>query len=91
MKFYIDKDNNYYIDKIYINKLSAIYLTTIYFDRLYFQTHFFKGGIAHNIKNASIIADNECKGFYLDNKRYGDEKDFTKELWRRFVKLQAFL
>ena len=54
MKFYIDKDNNYYIDKIYINKLSAIYLTTIYFDRLYFQTHFLKVALHITLKMLAL-------------------------------------
>jgi hypothetical protein len=98
MKFYIyNYKNNINTNTDYFNKIKNNKLTAIYFDlnylgrRLYFQTHFFKDGIAHNIKNASIIADNGYKGFYLNNKRYGDQDNFTKQSWRKFVKLQAFL
>jgi hypothetical protein len=86
MKFYRDIDNNIYNDywnKIYYNKLTAIHCDSI-------AIRFFKNGIKNNNKNASYIS-NSGKVFWLNNKSYGYGNNFTKESWRRFVKLQAFL
>ncbi len=52
---------------------------------------FYKNGMFHNAKNASNIILNRQKSFWLNNKYYGNENTFTKQSWRRFVKLQAFL
>jgi hypothetical protein len=84
MKFYIDINNNYYWHKIEINKLNAIY----YFR--YF-TRFFNNGKIHNIKNAAYVESFNLKVFRLNGITYGNAKDFTKQSWRRFVKLQTFL
>ena len=80
MKFYI----NSYL-KIKENKLTAID-----FD-YYYYTRFFKNGVRNNNKNAAIIHILNYKAFYLNGKYYGYDIDFTKESWRRFVKMQAFL
>lgn len=52
---------------------------------------FFKDGMYHNNKNAAIIYYSGYKEFYLNNKHYGNQNKFTKHLWRKFSKLQAFL
>jgi hypothetical protein len=84
MKFYKDKVNKYYYwFKIINNKLTAIH-----YDR---STRFMKNGIFHNNKNAAIIYCSSYKEFSLNDKKYGNENTFTKQSWRRFVKLQAFL
>jgi hypothetical protein len=83
MKFY--KSNSYYgpyLEKILSNKLNAIYS--------YYSVLFFKNGKEHNPKNAAYIS-NKIKQFKLNNKFYGDQDDFTKYSWRRFVKLSTFL
>jgi hypothetical protein len=84
MKFYIDKFNSYYWGKIYYGKLISIYQST------FKNILFYKYGIRHNIKNAAYI-NNVYKEFVLNDKYYGNQYTFTKESWRRFVKLQAFL
>ena len=43
----------------------------------------------HNNKNAASISF-KYKGFYLSGIHYGNNKDFTKQSWRKFAKLQAF-
>ncbi len=83
MKFY--RENNKIVD--YWNKTKANKLTAIYLD--YFATRFYKNGERHNIKNVAYI-NNEYKEFYLNGILYGYAKDFTKESWRRFVKMQVF-
>jgi hypothetical protein len=83
MKFY--KSNSYYgpyLDKILYNKLNAIYS--------YYSVLFFKNGKEYNDKNAAYIS-NKIKQFNLNDKFYGTEKDFTKQSWRKFVKLRTFL
>ena len=46
----------------------------------------------HNVKNAALISKYlKVKEYYLNGKSYGREYDFTKESWRRFCKLKAFL
>ena len=83
MKFYNDKGNSYYWCIIFDNKLTAIHSD-------YCGIRFFKNGLYHNTKNADYIDNYGYKDFSLNNKSYGDEDDFTKESWRRFVKLQVF-
>ena len=82
MKFYKDINCNDYYWKIRYNKLNVIY--TYNKDIL-----FFKNGKKHNSKNASVFSDFINIQFWLNGKWYGD--DFTKESWRRFVKMQVFL
>ncbi len=38
-----------------------------------------------------LFFKNGYKEFYLNGIRYGNESDFTKESWRRFVKMKTFL
>ena len=45
----------------------------------------------HNNKNASYIQYGKFKTFYLNDKCYGYECNFTKKLWRKFIKLKVFL
>jgi hypothetical protein len=84
MKFYLNKNSFSYWDKIISNKLTAIYT-----NRNIIQ--FYKNGKEHNDKNFSFINYFNYKYFCLNGESYGTEKDFTKQLWRRFVKLKAFL
>ncbi len=84
MKFYKDKVNFYYLRKIRLHKLTSIYIDNIGVD-------FFKNGKRHNTKNACFVKDNIIKSFDLNGKYYGYHNEFTKQSWRRFVKLQAFL
>ena len=86
MKFYKDqnKNNFYYYDIICFNNLDAIYYDNNY-------VIFLKNGIESNNKNYAVIKYNGYKIFSLNGKTYGYKDDFTKESWRRFVKLQAFL
>jgi hypothetical protein len=90
MKFYKNnKKNNY---KTYITQnLSEIIFT--------------KEEMWHNEKDASYIGhttqlwdsdkgklvEHSFKLFYLNGKFYGNENDFTKKSWRRFVKMKVFL
>ena len=80
MKFYRES----YWNKIRINNLDAIYHD-------YYNIIFYKNGIISNSKNAAFIEINEYKEFILNDKYYGNQDDFTKESWRRFTKLKAFL
>jgi hypothetical protein len=52
---------------------------------------FVKNGNFHNNKNAAFVTINRYKEFILNDKNYGNQDNFTKQTWRRFVKLQAFL
>lgn len=83
MKFYKNKINWDYLNKIKKQKISSIYSTE---DAIVF----FKDGKYHNSKNAAYI-NNIYKAFYFNDNCYGDQNDFTKKSWRRFVKMQAFL
>lgn len=85
MKFYRYIKSSKYLNKIYSNKLTAIYSK----ENSYVQ--FYKNGKDHNSKNASYICISRYKEFWFNNKSYGTEKDFTKQTWRRFVKLKVFL
>lgn len=84
MKFY--KDNSNIISfKIMKNNI----LTYIYCNEI--TVKFIKNGKNHNYKNMGYINNNNIKWFYLHGKHYGNQNDFTKSSWRKFVKLQAFL
>ena len=85
MKFYkeiIYRTN--YLDLIIKNKLNSIYYHI-------FSVRFFKNGRIHNYKNAAVNWDDRYAEFYLNNKLYGNQNNFNKKSWRRFVKLQVFL
>lgn len=82
MKFYKDK-TFYYWALILINKSNAIINHKS-------EIRFFKNGLEHNFKNAAL-SYGFCKHFFLNGKNYGDQYEFTKESWRKFVKLQVFL
>jgi len=80
MKFYKCKN---------LNKILDFHLNCVYCNYSYVQ--FFKNGKLHNAKNASYVTYHGMKAFNLNGNFYGKKNDFTKESWRRFVKLQAFL
>ena len=63
-------------------------LTAIHYEK---GVRFVKNGNFHDNKNAAFIATNRQKEFILNDKNYGDHTKFTKESWRRFVKLRIFL
>jgi hypothetical protein len=85
MKFYKEKsiNGNYFWFKIHEFNITAIYINS--------RTFFFKNGKYHNSKNAAYIRYDGYKEFYLNNKYYDDVNKFTKQSWRKFVKLQVFL
>lgn len=72
-------------------KIRAYNLTAIYND--HFNVIFYKKGGMHNYKNAAYKNNNDYKEFTLNGVThfccYGNS--FTKESWRRYVKLQVFL
>ena len=81
MKFY--KSKNLY-------KIGKFSLTAIYDNSSYVE--FYKNGKRNNCKNAAIFCiDGYYKDFSLNGKFYGNQGKFTKESWRRFCKLKAFL
>ena len=83
MKFYREDKSYYnYWSKTIRNKLTAIYCNN--------SIYFFKNGEKHNAKNAAYIS-NTGKVFCLNNQCYGYGTNFTKQSWRKFVKLQVFL
>ncbi len=84
MKFYRDKFNWNFLNKIEHSELTSIYQS--YSNSI----QFFKNGKVHNNKNAAYIADTGYKAFYLKNKIYGINNKFSKKSWRKFVKLQVF-
>ena len=85
MKFYKDKINSiYYWVKIRFNKLTSIHCECN-------AITFFKNGFYHNSKNYAISNVSKYKKFYLNGNFYGNQNKFTKQSWRKFVKLQAFL
>jgi hypothetical protein len=86
MKFYREKNSYsfYFYDHIIFNKLNSICISTE-------RVIFFKNGEYHNSKNASYIRCDGYKAFHLNAEYYGNESYFTKESWRRFVKLMVFL
>jgi hypothetical protein len=84
MKFYRDKFRWKYWHKIIDNKLTAIYVDK-------HTLSFYKNGKLHNTKNfAYYIEYNGLKEFSLNDAVFGYSKDFTKESWRRFVRMQIF-
>jgi hypothetical protein len=89
MKFYIENTPS----RRYIKRIEKKCLTAIYFD-LY--VIFFENGKKHNTKNAAYINHLGFKKFWLNGEKYGSDNDydqdyFTKESWRRFVKMKVFL
>jgi hypothetical protein len=90
MKFYTNNYKISYLNLINENKLNAVY-SNIFFVK------FFKNGKDHNSKNAAYVEHYTFiskyieKYFYLNGKCYGTNNDFTKQSWRKFVKLQVFL
>ena len=78
-----DKANIFW-DLIIVGKLTAIH-------NGFLMVTFYKNGRLHNTKNAAYIYGNKQKQFCLNDKRYVNQKKFTKESWRRFVKIQVFL
>ena len=92
MKFYLDQFKALNLSKIIVNKLTAIYVNLFTT-----EMQFFKSGIVNNEKNAAQLFEIEYgyrygdKEFVLNGICYGCEDDFTKQTWRRFVKLKAFL
>lgn len=84
MKFYRYVESAKYLNKIYSNKLTVYY-------RQSNAVIFYKNSHFCNLKNASYICISGYKEFWFNNKLYGTEKDFTKQTWRRFAKLRAFL
>jgi hypothetical protein len=84
MKFYRYVKSSKYLNKIYSNNLTCIYYND-------YIIAFFKNGNYHNSKNATFIRNDSYKEFWFNNKRYGIQKDFSKQTWRRFVKLKIFL
>lgn len=86
MKFCRYNNTNYlFFYKIKDNNLTAIYQNSN------FEFHFYKNSKFHNSKNAAYINNDGYKEFWLNNKRYGYQKDFTKSSWRKFIKMQVFL
>jgi hypothetical protein len=78
MKFYRDYVNKFFnYWGITNNKLTAIHHC--------YSVTFFKNGLKHNIKNAAYT-NGKYKQFFLNDKCYGYEKDFTKESWHIFAK-----
>ena len=72
---------------IYVNKIRFNNLNAIFHD--YYEVIFYKNGKIHNSKNAAIYSESSGKNFWLYDMNYSNE--FTKESWRKFVKLKAFL
>jgi hypothetical protein len=89
MKFYKYKQNFYYRDKIINNNLSAIYCYS--YNKYTYNIIFFKNGKHHNTKNAAFVRDGGYKSFYLNRIFYGNQNNFTKKSWHRFVKMNVFL
>ncbi len=71
MKFYNDKFNTLFFNKIINNDLTCVYSYTG-------AVIFYKNGKQHNSKNASYYNFFREKSFMLKNKYYGDENSFTK-------------
>jgi hypothetical protein len=89
MKFYRGEfDHENFINSKYYYQIINNKLTAVYCDD---RTMFFKNGKDHNSKNAAIHWLDGFKEFCLNDITYGTEDDFTKESWRRFCKLKAFL
>lgn len=86
MKFYV-KIKIY--NTIFNNNLTAI-LSSKDCNSIYF----FKNSKMHNYKNTAYSDNSGYKEFWLNNKYYGNENNFNKYSWRKFVrglKLKVFL
>jgi hypothetical protein len=83
MKFY--RDSYFSWNKVTSNKLNCICQNLLKF------IYFFKNGKLSNTKNAAHIAEYGYKEFWLNDKIYGYENDFTKQSWRKVIKLQVFI
>jgi hypothetical protein len=90
MKFYKDTINRFYWNKIINNKLTCSYHLTSAHNNISIAIEFYKNGQNHNSKNAAKIYNNGNKYFYLNGKIY-NHNNFTKQSWRKFIKLQTFL
>jgi hypothetical protein len=85
MKFYKYKCDFDYWNKIINKKLTCVYSN-------YNYVRFYKNGKKHNIKNFALFDfNNKYKQFFLNGINYFNEKCFTKQSWRKFVKLKVFL
>jgi len=85
VKFYKYFKRSKHLNKIFSNKLDAI------FQNLTRNVYFYKNGFRHNSRNAAYINYNGYKEFILNNKSYHNKYVFTKQSWRKFVKIQVFL
>jgi hypothetical protein len=88
MKFYRDKYSSshyFYLTKAENNNLNAICIDSANIVR------FLINGKRHNTKNASFYESKIYKIFYLNDEAYGNENEYDKQSWRRFVKLRMFL
>ena len=84
MKFYRDKYNWNFLNKIEHSELTSIHQS--YSNSI----QFFLNGKCHNAKNASYIFSDYTE-FHLNGTYYGGQDDFDKKSWRKFVKLQVFI
>ena len=86
MKFYRDNlKSDFYWQNILDNRLTVILLD------YYNAVLFYKNGKENNTKNASYITKSGYKQFHLNGEYYGNRNNFTKQSWRKFVKMQVFL
>ncbi len=86
MKFYITK---FKCTPKKIKKIDAILLKI---KKGFTVTIFFKNGKVHSSKKGAVILS-YCNdiNFYLNGNYYGNQYNFTKKSWRKFVKMQVFL
>jgi hypothetical protein len=84
MKFFVKTKLSFWA-KIFYGKKTCVY--QIKFEAI----AFYKNGILNNTKNAAIIYRNNLKSFYIDGVLFSANNKFTKQSWRKFVKLKAFL
>ena len=93
MKFYRDKYAEYDLvaafDDKYYSQINDKQLNAIYHNPI--KVEFLKNGLDYNTKNAAIVYINGYKRYCLHDIIYGDSTKFTKQSWRRFVKLQILL
>jgi hypothetical protein len=83
MRFYKDKELYRFWYYIQENKLTAI------FQNLNQEIVFLKKSKCHNNKNAAYIRKYE-KHFYLNGNFHGYDSFFSKDSWRRNIKLKVF-
>jgi hypothetical protein len=97
MKFYREKFfgrtlRKFYTKHVINNKIKAIISCKVIGEQaIEVEVTFFDKGEFHNNKNAAIYWSDKYKDFYLKSKSYGSAKTYTKQSWRRFVKMQTFL